>query len=81
VYQNTSVCELKRKLRDKVKIPRASFKYIWKRYCLIFENNQLLNDKQAMSQLGIKQHATLYFSRLSFQKGNHQKAWKFYRNN
>lgn len=76
VYQNTTVRQLKRKLRENLHIPKTSWKYIWKTYCLLFQNEKLLNDYQVMSQLGIKQHSVLKFTRLSFEKGNHQKAWK-----
>lgn len=76
VYQNTSVKQLKKKIQETIKIPKTSWKYIWKTYCLLFRNEKLLNDNQVMSQIGIKQHSILKFSRSSFEKGNHQKAWK-----
>ncbi|KAG0747577.1 hypothetical protein G6F57_008297 [Rhizopus arrhizus] len=58
---------------------KISWKYIWRTYCLTFENTKLLEDTAVVSQLGIKQNSILKFARLHHEKGNHRKAWKWYR--
>ncbi|RCH94056.1 hypothetical protein CU097_013121 [Rhizopus azygosporus] len=57
---------------------RISWKFIWRAYCLVFDGTKLLDDNVIVSQLGIKQHSVLKFTRLPHQKGRHSKAWKWY---
>ncbi|KAI8993627.1 hypothetical protein BDB01DRAFT_847478 [Pilobolus umbonatus] len=54
---------------------RISWKYIWRSYCLMLDNQKLLDNSKKLTQLNIRQNAVLKFSRLSHEKGHHQKAW------
>ncbi|OBZ86305.1 U11/U12 small nuclear ribonucleoprotein [Choanephora cucurbitarum] len=80
VRQSSTVKDIKHLIRlevermDKQGTKKISWKYIWHAYCLMFEHQRLLDDKVVVSQLGMKQHSVLRFSRLAHQKGQHRKA-------
>ncbi|CAG8537375.1 30131_t:CDS:2 [Racocetra persica] len=42
---------------------KISWKHIWKSYCLMFENQRLLQDKLPIQELGIRSGSVLKFSR------------------
>ncbi|KAG1451449.1 hypothetical protein G6F56_008083 [Rhizopus delemar] len=87
VSQSHTVKDIKRHVQLKLEKMNAnstnkksiSWKFIWRTYCLSFGNQKLLQDTAVVSQLGIKQNSTLTFSRIPHQKGNHRKAWQWYK--
>ncbi|KAL0082110.1 hypothetical protein J3Q64DRAFT_1232342 [Phycomyces blakesleeanus] len=84
VRQASTVQQLKKLIRLELERmepqnKHVSWKYIWRSYCLILQGQRLIDDKAVMSQLGIRQNSVLRFSRLGHQKGQHRKAWYWYR--
>ncbi|KAI9005511.1 hypothetical protein CLU79DRAFT_781186 [Phycomyces nitens] len=83
VRQASTVQQLKKLIRIELERidPKAhiSWKYIWRSYCLVLQGQRLIDDKAVVSQLGIRQNSVLRFSRLGHQKGQHRKAWYWYR--
>jgi len=42
---------------------KISWGYVWKTYCLMFENQRLLQDKMPIQEYGIRSGGVLRFSR------------------
>ncbi|KAI7872134.1 hypothetical protein BDF14DRAFT_1756947 [Spinellus fusiger] len=84
VRQSSTVQQVKKLIqrtiaRTEPKTQRISWNYIWRSYCLLFEGQRLIDEHAVMSQLGIKENSILKFSRLGHEKGQHRKAWHWYR--
>ncbi|RIB13941.1 hypothetical protein C2G38_2248558 [Gigaspora rosea] len=75
VRQNSTISDVKNLIQLKVEKlqkesnkglrpnKKISWKYIWKSYCLTFENQRLLQDKLPIQELGIRSGCVLKFSR------------------
>ncbi|CAG8433257.1 4140_t:CDS:2 [Diversispora eburnea] len=75
VRQNSTIADLKKLIRLNFerqqrkqnvglgRIKKSSWKYIWKTYCLMFENKRLLQDKMPLQEYGIRSGNVLKFSR------------------
>ncbi|RHZ68912.1 hypothetical protein Glove_292g36 [Diversispora epigaea] len=75
VRQNSTIADLKKLIRLNFerqqrkqniglgRIKKSSWKYVWKTYCLMFENKRLLQDKMPLQEYGIRSGNVLKFSR------------------
>ncbi|CAG8755861.1 8307_t:CDS:2, partial [Cetraspora pellucida] len=75
VRQNSTILDVKNLIQLKVEKlqkqnnkglrpnKKISWRYIWKSYCLMFENQRLLQDKLPIQELGIRSGSVLKFSR------------------
>ena len=78
VDSNANVGQLKQSIRkwftldykrskDKKKI-NINWKYVWKSYCLVFDDHKLTDDSIAIKCLGIVNKSNISFTRITFKK-------------